>query len=236
MIYALHLIFRLCWKLSRHRSCISYTLPRLVRFRLAEKPIAARINAVYMHDGSFKKGAWLLATLAGFVLFSLQLSKQHSIEKSPLNLLAAGVDAVVLNLSVHQFGDDGVIKNTLFTPEVTHFPQQKIHQLRNPTITVHQDNQPDWQIQANMAHALLGEKKITFLGDVMIQQPEKGNQLHTDSLTYYTEKKLATSSAMIEFKQPGSIVHSQGMRAYLDKKVIQLLSKPHATFTNHPQV
>lgn len=194
------------------------------------------IITLNIYRDSIKKGAWLLATLVGFVFFSLQLSQQHQAEKPRLSLLAAGVDAVVLNLSVHQFDENGVLQNTLFTPEVKHFPKQKLHQLLNPTITVHQDNQPDWQIRSQTAHALQGGKKITFLGNVVIQQPEKGNQLHTESLTYYTEKKLATSSEMIEFKQPGSIVHSQGMRAYLDKKVIQLLSKPYATFTNNPQV
>lgn len=183
-----------------------------------------------------KKSVWLLLVCAGLIFFSLQLSKQHAIEKPPIHLLTAGVDAVVLNLTVHQFDEHGALKNTLFTPEVTHFPKKKMHQLRDPIITVHQDNQPDWQIHSQTAHALSGGKKITFLGDVLIQQPEKGNQVHTESLTYYTETKIATSSAMIEFKQPGSIVHSQGMRAYLDKKIIQLLSKPYATFSQNPQV
>lgn len=195
------------------------------------------MNKLVEFDFNFiKKGVWLLLTLTGFVFFSLQLSKQHGIEKPRLHLLAAGVDAAIFNLSVHQFDENGTLKNTLFTPEVIHFPQKKMHQLREPIITVHQDNQPDWQIRSQTAHALLGNKKITFLGDVLIQQPEKGNQVHTESLTYYTEKRIATSSAMIEFKQPGTIVHSQGMRAYLDKKIIQLLGKPYATFTNNPQV
>ena len=190
----------------------------------------------YLPSDSLKKGVWLLAALMGFGCFFLQLSHQHAIEKPQFRVFTVGADAVVLNLAVQQFDASGSIKNTLFTPEVIHLPQQKMHQLRQPLITIHEDNQPDWQIRANTAHALYGGKQINFLGDVLIQQPEKDNQVSTPSLTYYTDKQLAISLAKVEFKQPGSIVHSQGMRAYLDKKVIQLLSQPHATFTNHPQV
>jgi lipopolysaccharide export system protein LptC len=102
--------------------------------------------------------------------------------------------------------------------------------LKSPQIKISQANQPDWQIHANLAHATHGGKEITFTGNVIIQQDQKGNQLNTEELTYYPDQKLALSPATVQFKQPGSTVHSQGMRAYLDKKYIQLLSKPYATF------
>jgi hypothetical protein len=43
LIYSSHLSFRRCCKLARRRSCTGCTLPRLVRLRLAENPIALSI-------------------------------------------------------------------------------------------------------------------------------------------------------------------------------------------------
>ena len=177
-----------------------------------------------------KQGFWLVGSAIALGLLTMSFFKNQPTIQLDMNALSSSVDAVIINLSVYQFDETGKLAHYLFTPELQHIPLNNTHNLTAPHIKISQANQPDWQIHAKLAHATQGGKAITFTGNVIIEQDEKGNRLNTEELTYYPEQKLALSPAMVQFKQPGSTVQSQGMRAYLDKKNIQLLSRPYATF------
>ena len=177
-----------------------------------------------------KQGVWLISTCALFAYFCFSFLKVQTAYKLDANALSTTVDTVITNLTVYQFDETGELTHHLFTPKMQHTPQNNRHALQSPRIVIKQPNEPDWKIESNHADAIHGGKKITFLGNVIVHQDEKGNTLNTEELTYYTSKKLATSSLPVRFKQPGSTVHSTGMRAYLDRKYIQLLSQSHATF------
>lgn len=178
-----------------------------------------------------KQGLWLLVSLTAFAFFGHSFIKQQPHIKLDAKTLSNSVDSVITNLTVSQFDETGQLAHFLFTPQLKHIPHHNAHELLSPEIKISQPNQPDWQIHSTIAHAINGGKVITFSGQVLIEQKEKGNALNTEELTYYTEQKLAISSGDVKLSQPGTTVHSQGMRAYLDKKTIQLLSKPYATFT-----
>ena len=181
-----------------------------------------------------KQGLWLIASLAAFAYFCISFLKTEMTYTLTPQALATSIDTVINELTVYQFDDTGKLTHSLYTPELKHIPENDTHQLKSPQIKLIQANQADWQIDANHAQAIHGGSEITFFGNVIVHQDEKGNTLHTEELTYYMHKKLATSNTNVLFKQPGSTVQSKGMRAYLDKKYIQLLSQSHATFKpNH---
>ena len=178
----------------------------------------------------FKQGLWFIAACTAVGFFYLSFSKNQPHITLNADTLSTSADAVISNLTVYQFDETGHLAHYLFTPEMQHIPNNNTHTLKTPSIKISQANQPDWQIHSQKAQAIHGGKAITFSGNVLIEQKEKGNVMNTEELTYFTQQKLAISSGMVEFQQPGTTVHSQGMRAYLDKKTIRLLSKPYATF------
>ena len=79
-----------------------------------------------------------------------------------------------------------------------------------------------------------GGKKITFNKEVVIHQPasdhNQENTLKTEQLIYYPDKKYATTTKLVTFIQPGSIVTSTGMNAWLEEKRIQLLNRPRINY------
>lgn len=177
-----------------------------------------------------KQSLWLTASLAAFAYFCFSFLRTELSYTLDANALATSIDTIITELTVYQFDNTGELTHYLYTPELQHIPENDTHELKSPQIKLIQANQPDWQIDANHAQAIHGGSEITFLGHVIVHQDEKGNTLNTEELTYYTHDKLATSKTDVLFKQPGSTVQSKGMRAYLDKKYIQLLSQSHATF------
>ena len=177
-----------------------------------------------------KQSLWFLSTSALLIYFGFTVLKVQPSYKLDANALSTTVDAVITQLTVYQFDETGQLTNHLFTPELQHVPANNTHELKTPQIVIKQLNEPDWKIESNHAQAIHGGEQIKFTGNVVVHQDEKGNKLNTEELTYFAKQKLATSSTQVQFKQPGSTVNSTGMRAYLDKKYIQLLSQSHATF------
>lgn len=177
-----------------------------------------------------QQSLWLTGAglLIGYFCFSFL--KAQTIYKLDQITLSTTVDTTIQKLTVSQFDETGQLAHYLFTPEMRHIPENNTHHLASPQIQIKQPGQADWKIDAHHAKAIHGGKEILFTGKVNVHQDEKGNSLTTEELTYFSQEKLATSHSMVLFKQPGSTVHSQGMRAYLDKKQIQLLSRPYATF------
>lgn len=45
----------------------------------------------------------------------------------------------------------------------------------------------------------------------------------TEEVTYFPKEKRATTELFVTFEQPGNIVESTGMNAYLDEKRVELL-------------
>lgn len=143
-------------------------------------------------------------------------------------------DAIATNLTLMQFDTQGRLSNKLTTPRLTHFPKNDTHWFTMPKIQVQKENNMRWDISANRAKAIHGFKKITFMYNVLINQSDSKNPqpttFKTEKLFYFPERQFAVSHAPVLFEQAGSQLTSTGMKAWLGKERIQLLSKTHAIY------
>lgn len=160
-------------------------------------------------------------------------------EKTPLTkhpeTLSTMPDTTIHQLVVKQFDVNGRLQHCLKTPLVHHIPANNTHVFTTPYITVSQANQPDWEISAHSATSERGGEKITFHQQVTIHQNKttahEASTLTTEEMTYFPKDKFATTLAQVIFEQqPGNIVQSKGMNAYLDEKRVQLLSQARGTY------
>lgn len=182
-----------------------------------------------------KQAVWLFCALVALAFsgyyFASSRASTVRLDKRTLSITA---DTVISDLTVRQFDANGKLANYIETPELRHIPKQDTHLLKRPRIVIAQDDQPDWEIRANSARAIHRGEEITFLNQVVVHQGgdahTEESTLKTDELTYYPQQKLATSALAVIFERPGSIVHSQGMKAYLEQKHVQLLSGARATY------
>lgn len=151
--------------------------------------------------------------------------------KNPIQLdndtLATTVDTTMTHLTVKQFNENGVLINLLTTPLMQHIPKDDVHLLTTPHILITQDDKPAWEIDSKKAISFEGGTRITFTEKVVVHQnPSDKSQestLKTEEVTYYPKEKKATTDLFVTFEQPGNIIQSTGMNAYLDEKRVELL-------------
>lgn len=152
--------------------------------------------------------------------------------------LLTTTDTVITELKLQQFSPTGQLANSLRSPLIRHVPKNNTHWIKTPHITITQDNQGAWEINAQQATALYGGKKITFKDNVRIHQQKSEHNpettFTTEAITYYPKTKHAITSKDILFEQPGQQVQAKGMKADLEKKHVQLLSQARGIYDpNH---
>ncbi|CEK11128.1 LPS export ABC transporter periplasmic protein LptC [Legionella hackeliae] len=181
-----------------------------------------------------KQATWLFCALIALACSGWYFASSTAIVKLDDKTLSQSADVIVTNLTVRRFDEEGKLINYLHTPQMQHIPADNTNLLKTPQIIITQPGQPAWQINSDHAKAIHGGEKITFIRNVIVHQ-NKGEHsqestMKTEELTYFPKEKLATTDLAVSFEQPGSTVHSQGMKAYLADKRVQLLSRAHATY------
>lgn len=184
-----------------------------------------------------KQAIWLFGALLALACSGYYFAIPAATVRLDAKTLSTTADTIITNLSVRQFDSHGQLSNYMHTKELRHIPQGNTHLLTTPHIIIAQAKQPNWDIRAAKARAINGGEQITFTHRVVVHQPQDSHTqestLRTEELTYFPKQKLAVSKVAITFERPGSIVHSQGMRADLANDHVQL-SNAHATYEpNH---
>ncbi|WP_419420882.1 LPS export ABC transporter periplasmic protein LptC [Legionella sp. D16C41] len=181
-----------------------------------------------------KQSAWIFCLLIVLSCSGWYFASSPKGEKLDTATLAKTPDSIAIGLKVQQFDSKGALAHSLESPQAKHIPEKDIYIFATPHIVLKQENEPNWDIHAQKALAFEKGKQINLRGNVVIHQ-EKGlkspeSTLKTEELTYFPEQKFATTNLAVIFRQPGSVIHSEGMNAYLDQKRVELLNNAHATY------
>lgn len=181
-----------------------------------------------------KQLIWLFFTL--IILAGSGWYYSHSITRIRLDseTLANSVDTTISNVTVRQFNPQGALTNVLTSPLMQHIQNGNVYLFQNPHIIVSQEEQPPWDISSMKAKSFEGGKQITFTGNVVVRQ-NKGNKsqestLRTEEVTYFPKEKKASSDVLVTYEQPGNIIQSMGMNAYLDEKRVELLHQARGSY------
>jgi lipopolysaccharide export system protein LptC len=181
-----------------------------------------------------KQTTWLLAAILSLSFSGWYFSGTTKKPRLDEKTLSTTADMIIYNLTVQQFDAGGQLINALETPLMHHIPSKNTHWLKNPHVSITQQNEPAWEIQAQQATAIYGGQQITFNKQVVIHQAKnestQESTLKTESLTYFPKKKFATTSLAVIYERPGSIVQSTGMKVYLAEKRVVLLSQARGTY------
>lgn len=169
--------------------------------------------------------------LAGSGWYFSNLEKVTQLDN---DTLSSTVDTTITQLTVRQFNTEGLLANLLMTPLMQHIPKDDIHLLQTPHIIIKQADQPAWEINSIKAKSFEGGKRITFMEHVVVHQKpgDKTSEstLKTEEVTYYPKEKKATTNLFVTFEQPGNIIQSNGMNAYLDEKRVELLHRARGSY------
>ncbi len=181
-----------------------------------------------------RQAAWLFVALMALACSSWYFASTTPVAKLDDRTLSSTADAIITDLTVKKFDAKGQLANYLKTPLMHHIPFNNTHLLTTPLIIIAQQNQPAWEISAQQATSLHGGEEITFVNDVVIHQGKDAHTqestLKTQVITYFAKDKVAKTEADVTYEQPGNIIQSTGMNAYLAEKRVQLLHQARGTY------
>jgi lipopolysaccharide export system protein LptC len=181
-----------------------------------------------------KQITWLFFILITLACSGWYYSHSNLITRLDSETLANSVETTVSHLKVRQFDAQGTLVNLLTTPVMQHVQNGDVYLFQRPHILVSQEEQPPWDIRSNNAKSFEGGKRITFSGNVIVQQ-KQGNKtqqstLKTEEVTYFPKEKKASTDLLVTYEQPGNIIQSKGMNAYLDEKRVELLHQARGSY------
>lgn len=181
-----------------------------------------------------KQALWLFFTLIILAISAWYYSNMETATKLDNETLSSTIDATITQLTVRQFNSEGLLTNLLITPLMQHIPKEDIHLLQTPHITIAQVDQPSWDIRSLKAKSFNGGQRIIFSKEVIVHQNQgdktQESTLKTEEVTYYPKEKKATTDLFVTFEQPGNIIQSTGMNAYLDEKRVELLHQARGSY------
>ncbi len=181
-----------------------------------------------------KQIIWLFFTLITLACSGWYYSHSSLITRLDRETLANSVEMTVSHLKVRQFNTDGMLVNRLTTPIMQHIQNGDVYLFQKPHILVSQEEQPPWDIRSNNGKSVEGGKRITFSGNVIVHQ-KQGNKtqestLKTEEVIYFPNEKKASTDLLVTYEQPGNIIQSKGMNAYLDEKRVELLHQARGSY------
>ena len=181
-----------------------------------------------------KQALYLFLALLGLAGLGWYFAQSNAPMHMDAQMLAKTADSFVEMLTVKEFNTEGKLINFLESKAMHHIPEEERHIFQTPHILVLQENNSLWDIRSQQATSIHKGERIVFSKNVIVEQ--KNNQdkektlFKTEELTYIVKQKLAYTPLPVTFIQPGSIVHSIGMRANLEQKHIVLLNNTNATY------
>lgn len=181
-----------------------------------------------------KQAIWLFFTLIILACSGWYFANLETVTKLDKETLSSTIDTTVSKLTVRQFNDEGVLINLLTTPLMHHIPKGDIHLLETPHVIIAQEDQPSWEISSNSAKSFNGGTKITFIKNVVVHQNQgdktQESTMKTEEVTYFPREKRATTDLFVTYEQPGNLIQSTGMNAYLDEKRVELLHQARGMY------
>ena len=174
-----------------------------------------------------------------FTLILLACSCWHYMHSSEIirldkDTLANSIDATASQVKIRQFDAEGSLVNLLISPMMQHIQKDDVYLLQSPHIRISQEQQPPWVIDSKNAQSFEGGKRITFKGNVVVRQKNKDkaqeSTLKTEEVTYFPKEKKASTDLLVTYEQPGNVIQSKGMNAYLNEKRVELLHQARGSY------
>lgn len=144
-------------------------------------------------------------------------------------------DAYAETVLAIQINEQGIKHSEIRAPEVIHFPYENSANITKPSMIIYSDKgEEPWYISSDSGKSVEGSQKITLEENVVLHQPagpkNQAITINTTLLNVMPKENLVTTDKPIVFTQPGIVVTSIGMNAYMNDKRVELLSHAKGTY------
>ena len=176
----------------------------------------------------------LLGSVSVFLLFWLSPPEVFLKKTSSDTNELPNADSYMLNISKLDFDNHGTKTFSLAATEARHFKRTNRLELEQPKLisyssqTGQQHSDQPWHMNAKTGTVLQDGEQAIFNGDVYAWQNldnGKKNELRTDKLILFPEKRTAETDKKVTIKTPQGKTVGVGMQADLNKELFKLLSR-----------
>lgn len=174
----------------------------------------------------------ILFLIAGFSGWLILHNNYHfEIEPNEIHK----VDMFMVNVIYTKMDENGRPKNQFFSPKVIHYPYHNSSKFVSPHfIIASKPTEKPWDITAKHGLSEGGLKTVQLWDDVKVHQTaganNQENTMTTTQLTIYPKRHYAETNQAVTITQPGSVIKGIGLKATLDKGIVELLSHPHGIY------
>ncbi|MBN3564474.1 LPS export ABC transporter periplasmic protein LptC [Aliamphritea spongicola] len=137
-------------------------------------------------------------------------------------------DYFIKQSHVKDFGTDGLQTQSLTAEFTEHLLAKERLELQKPQLQFYKDGNITQSITSHQAEMPDKNKLVDFIGNVIVrdlQQPELKQTLKTETLTVYTEKKLAQTAAKVTISDQSGRTTGVGMEADFNANTVELQSQ-----------
>ncbi len=144
-------------------------------------------------------------------------------------------DAFMQKGVFREYDEQGNLSILFTSKQGIHFPDSEETIFGAPKVTIYQNNEASWEVDANRGQYYQDEKKLILQGSVRVQHPRESASvasLSSDQLTLFTETRFITTDQPVRIVDSNNEIAATGMNAWLNEKRIELQSRVKGTY--HP--
>lgn len=142
-------------------------------------------------------------------------------------------DTTIKQLSLSVFDQEGQLKYSLESTQLSHFDNQEKTAVQEPRIHLYQADKSPWFISAQQG-TIQDSDVITLQDNVLIEGKQEKNlsdiQLRTDTLTLLTTEKLAKTASRVLITSKNSYMEATGLQADLHNNTLTLATMVQGTY------
>ncbi len=191
-----------------------------------------------LHDIFDKRTLLILGVLCLLALFSEWLLSVNNGLASSKDTARHDPDYTMENFFITAMGATGSPEHRLQARYLAHYPDDGSTEFSAPQFTFYGRNDGPWQVSAERGWVGAKQKFVVLRDHVLVENPQatpaKVMRMTTSELQVLPDDKFAQTGQPVILQSQNSLTHAVGMRLYLNKELLQLLSKVKGSYAPKP--
>lgn len=133
--------------------------------------------------------------------------------------------------------EDGKPKRELSAAYMAQFADNQTKELEQPHLVVYQKNRPPWHVESERGWVSASDDVMLLLGQVHVWRDNalgvRELEILTQDLRVLPNTQYGETDKRVIIRTPSSETTSIGMRAYLEQRRLELLSRVHTVYAQN---
>ena len=172
----------------------------------------------------------LLMTLGSGLTLKKLTDEQEEAERKARHV----PDFYMENFSTTTMDETGQRRRRLMAEFMGHYPDTQTSEFEKPYLVLYHPTRPAWHVRSERGWVSSNEEVMLLLGEVNIwrndAQGERALDIITRDLRVLPESNYGETDKPVVLRTPTTETRSIGMRAYLDQRRVELLSRVRTVY------